>query len=113
MADNYIYSRTTTGQSFGFEGGRSIEVLGLSNIRSKGLATVKGWATGVSNEELSMLRRHPLFNSLVNDGWYIVEEGKAKRDADEVVDRSGKKKADKAALLTQDDLKETDKLHKR
>lgn len=111
MADNYIYSRTTTGQSFGFDGGRSIEILGTSNNRSKGLATVKGWATGVSNEELKLLRTHPMFRSLVDEGWYIIEEGKAKKDADEVIDKAGKKKADKAAQLTEADLKATDKVY--
>lgn len=82
-----VYGKTPTGSH---EVRRSIVILGKANVADKHFITKDGAVTKVSNEELAMLKDHPVFRMHEANGFIKVcaTEGRAenlkemaKRDA--------------------------------
>lgn len=95
---NYcVYSKTPTGSH---EVRRSILIAGKANVADKHFITKDGAVTKVTNEELEMLKEHPVFKIHQANGFVKITSTEGK--AENVKDMSSK---DASAPKTPDDYK--------
>ena len=99
---NYcFYGRTPTGSN---EVRRSILISGKANVADKHFITRDGVTTKVTNEELEQLKKHPVFQKHLENGFIKISatEGRAENVKD-------LEKKDKSAPLTPKDYVEQGK----
>lgn len=85
----YVFCTASAGQNFGLENGIFVLIHGGANVQNRQLWTPKGVMTVVTDEEFTLLMKHPDFTGGVESGF--ITYSKTKEDPEEMAKGMSKK----------------------